>query len=191
MTDSKTQKPMTDADANKKVIAMLKRGRHIRFGYSPHTLSLGNKIRLFIDDNEIHIADNAGDVFSWVYKMDFDTVKLALLAYDKVKKKYENTQKLRAVIQKKFAPVLAVGCAVGAWVFLFFAVYRIDKPRRDAEKRKEAIQAQVDAYAKTLPNYDDSIRLARTDTELQNALNRREQARLRIAHFADSLSHIK
>ena len=52
-------------------------------------------------------------------------------------------------------------------------------------------QAQIDAYAKSLPNYNDSIRLARTDAELQNAINRREQVRLKIAHFADSLNRAK
>lgn len=187
--DETVQKPMTNAMANEQVRAILKRGRpRVQLGYDSHVLHIGNKIYLFIDSNEIHIKEKASDIFAWVYKMDFDTTKMSLLAYDNAKKKYESTKKHHAVIQEKFSPVFAAMCAVGTWAVLFLVVHRIDKPRREAEKREEATQAQVEAYAKTLPNYDDSIRLARTDAELQNAINHREQARLRIAHFADSLN---
>ena len=167
MSDSKIQKPMTDAMANEKVRAVLKRGRpRVRLGYDAHVLHIGNKISILIDDNEICIKENARDVFAWVYKIDYDTTKLAFLAYDNAKKKYESTKKRRAAIQEKCAPFFTAMCAIGTSAVLFLVVYRIDKPRRNAEKRKETIQAQVDAYAKTLPNYDDSIRLARTDEEL-------------------------
>ena len=162
--DESAQKPMTDAMANEKIRAILKRGRpRVQLGYDSHILHIGDKIYLFIDSNEIHIKEKASDIFAWVYKMDFDTTKMSLLAYDNAKKKYESTKKRRATIQEKFIPVFTAVCAVSAWVVLFLVVYRIDKPRREAEKREETIQAQIEAYAKTLPNYDDSIRLARTD----------------------------
>jgi len=194
MTNSKTQKPMTDADANKKVIAMLKRGHRMRFGVSPHVLSLDNKTMLFIDTKEIHISENSGDVFAWVYQMQDDTAKLALSVYDKVKIQQEQKKKHRdarkAFIAKNYSMFVAgvAVCVVGGFVWL---AWLAGKPERVAKAREKAIQDQVDAYAATLPNYEDSIRLARTDAELQNAINRREQTRLKIAHFADSLNHIK
>jgi len=191
MTNSKTQKPMTDADANKKVIAMLKRGRHMRLGASPHVLSLDDKTMLFIDKKEIHISENSGDVFAWVYQMQDDTAKLALSVYDKVKIQQEQKKKRREKTKKTIQgvwfvclPVAVVGGIVCAVVL---CAVKIDADNKKIYNKK----AQIDAYAKSLPNYDDSIRLARTDAELQNAINRREQVRLKIAHFADSLNRAK
>ena len=191
MTNSKTQKPMTDADANKKVIAMLKRGHRMRLGVSPHVLSLDNKTMLFIDNKEIHISENSGDVFAWVYQMQDDTAKLALSVYDKVKKEQEQKKKHREKTKKTIQgvwfvclPVAVFGGILGAVVL---GIVKIDADRKKIYNKK----TQIDAYAKSLPNYEDSIRLARTDAELQNAINRREQTRLKIAHFADSLNHIK
>lgn len=189
--DENAQKPMTDSDANKKVIAMLKRGRHIRLGYSPHTLLLGNKITLFIDDKEIDISEKSGDVFAWAYVMEYDTAKLALSVYDKVKKEQEQKKKRREKAKKigqgvwmVILPVAVVGGFLGA---VMICAVKFDREGKEIKNK----QAQIDAYAKSLPNYDDSIRLARTDAELQNAINRREQVRLKIAHFADSLNRTK
>ena len=190
--DENAQKPMTDSDANKKVVAMLKRSRrHMHLGFNPHVLSLDNKTMLFIDKDEIHIAEKPGNVFAWVYTMADDTKKLALSVYDKVKTEQEQKKERREKAKKinqgvwmVIGPVVVVGGILG--VAMICAV----KFNREEKKMKNK-QAQIDAYAKSLPNYDDSIRLARTDAELQNAINRREQVRLKIAHFADSLNHIK
>ena len=187
MTDSKTQKPMTDADANKKVIAMLKRGHRMRLGASPHVLSLDDKTMLFIDNYEIHISENSGDVFAWVYQMQDDTAKLALSVYDKVKIQQEQKKKHREKTKKTIQGVWFVCLPVAVVGGIVCAVVKIDADNKKIYNKK----AQIDAYAKSLPNYDDSIRLARTDAELQNAINRREQVRLKIAHFADSLNRAK
>ena len=192
MTNSKTQKPMTDADANKKVVAMLKRGRHMHLGVSPHVLSLDGKTMLFIDKDEIHIAEKPGSVFAWVYTMADDTKKLALSVYDKVKteqeQKKQHREKTKTIIQGVWfvvcLPVVVFGGVFGA---VMLAAIKNEANKQKIYNKK----AQIDAYAKSLPNYDDSIRLARTDAELQNAINRREQVRLKIAHFADSLNRAK
>ena len=191
--DENAQKPMTDADANKKVIAMLKRSRrHMHLGFNPHVLSLDNKTMLFIDKDEIHVAEKPGNVFAWVYTMADDTKKLALSVYDKVKTEQEQKKERREKIKKinqgvwmVVLPVAVIGGIICAVVL--GAAVKIDADNKKIYNKK----AQIDAYAKSLPNYDDSIRLARTDAELQNAINRREQVRLKIAHFADSLNHIK
>ena len=182
---------MTDADANKKVIAMLKRGNHMRLGASSHVLSLDGKTMLFIDNKEIYISENSGDVVAWVYQMQEDTAKLALSVYDKVKTQQEQKKKHREKIKTinkgvwmVVLPVAVFGGIIGAVVL---GAIKIDADNKKIYNKK----VQIDAYAKSLPNYDDSIRLARTDAELQNAINRREQVRLKIAHFADSLNHVK
>ena len=190
--DENAQKPMTDADANKKVVAMLKRSRrHMHLGVNPHVLSLDGKTMLFIDKNEIHISEKPGNVFAWVYTMADDTKKLALSVYDKVKteqeQKKQHREKAKKISQGVWMVVLPVGVAtVIIWAFVVCARQVVAEQEKAHNKK-----VQIDAYAKSLPNYDDSIRLARTDAELQNAINRREQALLKIAHFADSLNRIK
>ena len=192
MTDSKSQKPMTDSDANKKVIAMLKRSRrHMHLGFNPYVLSLDGKTMLFIDKNEIYISEKPGDVFAWVYTMADDTAKLALSVYDKVKteqeQKKQHREKAKKINRKAWMVVLPVGAAAAIIWAMVFCARQVAAEQEKAHNKK----VQIDAYAKSLPNYDDSIRLARTDIELQNAINRREQARLKIAHFADSLNRAK
>ena len=190
--DENAQKPMTDSDANKKVVAMLKRSRrHMHLGFNPHVLSLDNKTMLFIDKDEIHIAEKPGNVFAWVYTMADDTKKLALSVYDKVKteqeQKKERREKAKKINQGVWMVIRPVAVVGGFLGLVMICAAKINKEQQKTRNK----QAQIDAYAKSLPNYDDSIRLARTDAELQNAINRREQVRLKIAHFADSLNHIK
>ena len=182
---------MTDADANKKVIAMLKRDRHMRLGGSSYVLSLDDKTMLFIDKKEIHISENSGDVFAWVYQMQDDTAKLALSVYDKVKIQQEQKKKHREKTKKIIQGVWFVGLPVAVIGGVLGAVVLLAIKNEANNKKIYNKKAQIDAYAKSLPNYDDSIRLARTDAELQNAINRREQVRLKIAHFADSLNRAK
>ena len=190
--DENAQKPMTDSDANKKVVAMLKRSRrHMHLGFNPHVLSLDNKTMLFIDKDEIHIAEKPGNVFAWVYTMADDTKKLALSVYDKVKteqeQKKERREKAKKINQGVWMVIRPVAVVGGFLGLVMICAAKINKEQQKTRNK----QAQIDAYAKSLPNYNDSIRLARTDAELQNAINRREQVRLKIAHFADSLNHIK
>ena len=85
-----------------------------------------------------------------------------------------------ANIKKSIAIVICVGGIV-------YGVTELHKIITNGKKNAKAIRE----YSATLPNYDDSIRLARTDAELQNAINRREQVRLKIVHFADSLNRAK
>ena len=194
MTEQNNKKSMTDAQANALVCKILKRGRPVpQLGYADHTLSVGNKIYLFIDYNEIHIKETLRNAFAWIYKMDDDTKELAVSAYKTAKEKYEQKKKRRSArrnfIDKNFGAFFACGviiCVFGGGSVL----YRLNKPAREAAARDKAIKAQVDEYAATLPNYNDSIRLAKTNEELQNAINRREQARLKIAHYGDSLRAI-
>jgi len=54
-------------------------------------------------------------------------------------------------------------------------------------KKINTVEQQIQKYEQTLQNWNDSIRLARTDGELQRAINRREQAELNLKHFRDSL----
>lgn len=68
-------------------------------------------------------------------------------------------------------------------------IYGEIKTKRLLEK--DAKRQQFDAYIQTLPNYDDSIRLATTQEELERALALREQQRLKIAHFRDSLYNVE
>lgn len=56
----------------------------------------------------------------------------------------------------------------------------------NANKRQK-IDEQVQEYKKSLPNWDDSIRMAKTDADLQRAMDRREQQLLKIEYFRDSL----
>lgn len=83
-----------------------------------------------------------------------------------------------ANIKKSIAIVICFG-------MIAYGVTELYKMVKTGKRNAKAIRE----YSATFPNYDDSIRLARTDAELQNAINRREQVRLKIAHFADSLEH--
>ena len=98
--DETAQKPMTDAMANAKISKILKRGYPVAcLGYGSHVLHIGNKISIFIDSNEIHIKEKVRDMYTWAYKMDVDTTKLALLAHQTAKEKYERKKKRRSVRQ--------------------------------------------------------------------------------------------
>lgn len=83
-----------------------------------------------------------------------------------------------ANIKKSIAIVICFG-------MIAYGITELYKMVKTGKRNVKAIRE----YSATFPNYDDSIRLARTDAELQNAINRREQVRLKIAHFADSLEH--
>ena len=83
-------------------------------------------------------------------------------------------------IKKSIAIVICVGV-------IAYSVTELYKIIKEGKRNAKAIRE----YSATFPNYDDSIRLAKTDEELQNAINHREQVRLKIVHFADSLEHVK
>ena len=157
-------------------------------GFGADSLTLKGGIWLGLDDAEILIPDGSG-VMHYVYKMEDETADLARRAYDIAKKKYEQRKKRRAAFKGSinWNAVFASGALVVIVGFVWFILFRTEKSAHKAAVRNKEIKTQVDEYAASLPNYDDSIRLARTDEELQRALNRREQAQLKIAHFADSL----
>lgn len=57
--------------------------------------------------------------------------------------------------------------------------------------QRHKVNKQTSEYRETLPNWNDSIRLAETDEELANAINRREQAELKVKHYRDSLKRVR
>ena len=181
---------MTDAEANLFVRKKLKHQRpHLGFG--AYSLTLRGDIWLGLDDAEILIPDGSG-VWHYVYKMDEETADLAQRAYDIAKKKYEQRKKRRDNIGR-FINLNTLGVLVTLSLLCVagFAIKKETGRQRQVAAREKAIQDEIDAYAATLPNWDDSVRLARNDEELQRALNHREQAQLKIAHFADSLRAVR
>lgn len=94
------------------------------------------------------------------------------------------------VFETVFVVLLAAGIAVGVISAVVIGV-RDDIRYRKASKQEWKKFEQFDAYIQTLPNYDDSIRLAKTQEELERALALREQQRLKIVHFRDSLWNVK
>ena len=57
--------------------------------------------------------------------------------------------------------------------------------------QRHKVNKQTSEYRETLLNWNDSIRLAETDEELANAINRREQAKLKVKHYRDSLKRVR
>jgi len=52
---------------------------------------------------------------------------------------------------------------------------------------QEKINKQYKEYKQSLPNWNDSIRLAKTDEELRHAMDKRDQQVLQLKHYKDSL----
>ncbi len=189
----KTKERITDAEANALVRAKLNK-QSARLGYDAHSLMLKGDILLCLDDAEILIPDGSG-VFSDVYKMDEETAALARRAYDIAKEKYEKRKKRRDNINRvvnsnTFFTLLALSVIAGLMSPFVFAVKKENKRQCQAKAKEKVIQDEIDAYVATLPNWDDSVRMAKSDEDLQRALNRREQAQLKIAYYADSLRAI-
>lgn len=186
----KREERMTDAEANALVRKKLKHQR-LDLGFSAHSLTLKGDIWLGLDDAEILIPDGSG-VRHYVYKMEDETADLAQNAYNIAKKRYEQRKKRRdnigrVVSSNTFIAILVLSVFASLVYAVSFAVKKENQRQRQVAAKEKAIQDEIDAYVATLPNWDDSVRVARTDEELQRALNRREQERLKIAHFADSL----
>lgn len=189
----KTKERITDAEANALVRAKLNK-QSARLGYDTHSLMLKGDIWLYLDDAEILIPDGSG-VAHYVYKMEDETADVAQNAYNIAKKKYQQRKKHRDNINRvinsnmfhAILALLALSLAAGCVGAVCFAVKKESKRQSQVVAKEKAIQDKIGAYATTLPNWNDSVRLARTDEELQRALNRREQAQLKIAHYADSL----
>lgn len=189
----KTKERITDAEANALVRAKLNK-QSARLGYDAHSLMLKGDILLCLDDAEILIPDGSG-VAHYVYKMEDETADVAQNAYNIAKKKYQQRKKHRDNINRvinsnTFFRLLALSVIAGLMSTFVFAVKKENKRQCQAKAKEKVIQDEIDAYVATLPNWDDSVRLAKSDEDLQSALNRREQAQLKIAHYADSLHAI-
>ena len=193
MTRKTEIESMTDATAN----AMVRKNiGKLQLETSLSNLKLGKKVILNLTDHKIYILGNSGTYK--IYPMDKDTEKFV---HDKInaigRKKVEHMErreKSRKIAKKVYNKVIIIGgfvVIIGGIGGCIRHCVRECKESVNLAERKRNIQEQVEAYAATLPNYDDSIRLAKTDEELQNAINHREQARLKIAHFADSLNRAK
>ncbi|MBO7656860.1 MAG: hypothetical protein J6S80_03990 [Alphaproteobacteria bacterium] len=184
MTRKTEIESMTDETVN----AMVRKNiGKLQLGTSLSNLKLGKKIILSVPDRKIWISGKT-------YKMDKETEKFV---HDKInaigRKKVEHMErreKSRKIAKKVYNKVIIIGgfvVIIGGIGGCIRHCVRECKESVNLAERKRNIQEQVEAYAATLPNYDDSIRLAKTDEELQNAINHREQARLKIAHYNDSL----
>ena len=140
--------------------------------FQRHALSIeGKSSRLLIEDKQI--LHNGK-----LYPMDEETLAMVQTFLDKQKKK--------SARRKITVGVLVV---LGCGAFIIFAVNRCNRFVKDNGKKARAIQE----YAKTLPNYNDSIRLVQPndEAELQRLFRLREQNELKIKHFADSINNVK
>ena len=73
------------------------------------------------------------------------------------------------------------------WTIIFGVIFGFSQIDVYKTKKEAKLKSQIEAYVKNFPNYDDSIRVAKTNEELQRTINRREQVQMNIAHYADSL----
>lgn len=139
--------------------------------FQRHALSIkGKSIRLLIEDEQILHNDGK------LYPMDAETIAFVHM--------YLNNQKKKSARRKITVGVLVV---LGCGAFIIFAVNRCNRFVKDNGEKARAIQE----YAKTLPNYDDSIRLAESDKELERLFMLSKQNDLKIKHFADSINQVK
>jgi hypothetical protein len=138
--------------------------------FQRHALSIkGNSTRLLIEDKQI--LHNGK-----LYPMDEETLAMVQTFLDKQKKK--------SIGCKRIITILAI---VGSGALALVAVNKCNRFIGDNGKRAKAVQE----YAKTLPNYDDSIRLAESEKELQRLFILSKQNDLKIKHFADSINQGK
>lgn len=102
--------------------------------------------------------------------------------------KKEHNNKIKNFINsEKFCDICVLFwafCALGGSVYFFT---RLREDRYRAIHKEEMIQKQIKEYMQTFPNYEDSIRAARTPAELKKARENNRQAHLKIIHFSDSL----
>ena len=123
-----------------------------------------------------------------IYDMDEKTVSLV---NKKLKKEeiiknvkdfsIEALEKIGLTVSYSFVgglAILVLSCTVGA------GVYGLDELVNRKEKK---VEKQVKIYEKTLPNWNDTIRLAETDEAVIRAINKREQSKLKVEHYRDSL----
>ena len=138
--------------------------------FQRHALSIkGNSTRLLIEDKQI--LHNGK-----LYPMDAETSAMVQMYLDKQTKK--SNRRKRAIW------IFAV---VGSGALVLFVVNKCNRFIGDNGKRAKAVQE----YAKTLPNYADSIRLAESDKELERLFMSSKQNDLKIKHFADSINQVK
>lgn len=139
--------------------------------FQRHALSIDTtSIRLIIEDEQILYNDGK------LYPMDAETIAMV---YEYL---YKREKKL--IARKRTMWLLML---LGGGALIAFGVNRCNRYVKESGKKARTVQE----YAKTLPNYDDSICVAKSEAELQRLFMLREQNNLKITHFADSINQAK
>ena len=142
--------------------------------YKKQVFSTLREVCLYEGNSDLlYTFDLSGEVIKYEPKIDGKKQRF-VFTMDKQTKKIIRKMVREANMPTIKMAICGVFCVVS--VFGLIATYQADK-----------VNKQVKKYEKTLPNWNDSIRLAKTDVDYQHAKNMREQQMLKIKHFKDSI----
>jgi len=142
--------------------------------YKKQVFSLIREVRLYEGSSDLlYTFDLSGEVIKYEPKID-GKKQCFVFTMDKQTKKI-----IRKMVREENMPTIKMAMFGTVAIFSVFglvAAYQTDR-----------VKKQVKKYEQSLPNWNDSMRMAKTDVDFQHAKNMYEQQKLEIQHFKDSI----